>query len=104
VPENWGPNFGEESWGCRLAVATETVNQWQKGAEATEAIADIKLAIIEKQDFVFIERMGGSMRCFSFSALMSNDYWVAISLRQLPSLGCRKCSVSLLGFASEVEL
>jgi hypothetical protein len=57
VPENWGPNFGEESWGCRLAVATETVNQWQKGAEATEAIADIKLAIIEKQDFVFIERM-----------------------------------------------
>jgi len=77
VPGAWGPNFGVQwhhheaiYWGCRLGVPTESVESWQQVAGVTGMIQNILPATIEKQEFVFIEEMQGSMHCYSVSALM----------------------------------
>jgi hypothetical protein len=77
VPRDWGPNFGAKwhhheaiYWGCRLGVPIENVETWQQVADVTGMIQDVLPATIEKQEFVFIEVMEGSMHCYSVTALM----------------------------------
>lgn len=75
-PSTWKPGSVEEMhtqeasyWGCRMGVSPETVRQWQKASGAPDRIANIEIGAVDGHEFVFIERMGGTMRCFSFSAL-----------------------------------
>lgn len=75
-PRTWKAGSIEEMrtqeasyWACRMGVPTETVRQWQQASNAPDRIDRIKIGIVDKQELVFIQRMGGTMRCFSFSAL-----------------------------------
>ncbi len=75
-PRNWkGGSIeemrGEEAayWGCRMGVPAETVKQWQQASDAPDRIDGIRIGAVDKQELVFIRRMGGTMRCCSFSAL-----------------------------------
>jgi hypothetical protein len=79
-PRTWKGGSIEESrtqeaayWGCRMSVPTETVKQWQGASNALDRIDRIKIGTVGKQQLVFIQRMGGTMRCFSFSALKKSD-------------------------------
>ncbi len=56
-------------WGCRMAVPSETIKQWQQASDELDPITAIKIRTVNKQELVFVERMGGTMRCFRFSAL-----------------------------------
>ena len=56
-------------WGCRMELPTETIKQWQRASDAPDPIDRIKIINMDKQELVYIQRMGGTMRCFSFSAL-----------------------------------
>jgi hypothetical protein len=58
-------------WGCRMGLPTATIKQWQQASDEPDPISEIKLFTMNKQEFVFIERMGGTMRCRSFTALMN---------------------------------
>ena len=63
-------------WGCRMDVPGETVMEWQQASNGADRIERIKIGSVEKQELVLIQRMGGTMRCFSFSALKNtSDGW-----------------------------
>jgi hypothetical protein len=76
LPRNWGPNFGVQwrqheatYWGCRLGVPGESIKEWRNIADVSGAIQNILIEEMDKEEFVFIEQVEGSLRCFSFSAL-----------------------------------
>jgi hypothetical protein len=76
VPRDWGPNFGQEwrhheaiFWGCRLALPTATVENWQRIGNLTGSIEDLVPTIVEEQELILIEQLEGSMHCYSFMAL-----------------------------------
>lgn len=82
-PRTWKASSVEEMrfqeavyWGCRMDVPAETVMEWQQASNGADRIERIKIGSIEKQELVLIQRMGGTMRCFSFSALRdTRDGW-----------------------------
>lgn len=76
VPRDWGSNFGEEwhqheavYWGCRLGAPPEAVKEWRETAQITGMIQNVVRGAIDKQDFIFLEQVEGTMRCYSFYAL-----------------------------------
>ena len=56
-------------WGCRMGLSTATIKEWQQASNEPDPISGIKIFSINKQEVIFIERMGGTMRCRSFTAL-----------------------------------
>jgi hypothetical protein len=84
-PRTWKGSREEMSfqeavyWACRMDVPAETVMEWQQASNAGDRIERIKIGSVEKQELVFIQRMGGTMRCFSFSALRdTRDGWTKV--------------------------
>jgi len=87
---NWGLTLGKVQreemrfqeavyWGCRMDVPGETVMEWQQASNGADRIERIKIGSVEKQELVLIQRMGGTMRCFSFSALRdTRDGWTKV--------------------------
>jgi hypothetical protein len=61
----------EESayWGCRMGLPTATIKQWQQASDEPDPIRGIRILRMNEQELVFIERMGGTMRCRSLTAL-----------------------------------
>jgi len=79
-PRTWkGASFEERReeedtyWACRVHVPTETIKLWEQASEALDPIASIEIRHLQKQQMVFIERMGGTMHCFSFAALQKTS-------------------------------
>lgn len=75
-PRTWkGTSFEERReqedayWACRVHMPTATIKLWEQASDALDSIASIEIRDIQKQQIVFIERMGGTMHCFSFTAL-----------------------------------
>lgn len=75
-PRTWkGTSFEERReqedayWACRVHMPTATIKLWEQASDALDPIASIEIRDIQKQQIVFIERMGGTMHCFSFTAL-----------------------------------
>jgi TonB family protein len=63
-------------WACKMDVSAETVMEWQQASHSADRIERIKIGSVEKQELALIERIGGSMRCFTFSALKdTSDGW-----------------------------
>jgi len=52
-----------------MGLPAATIKQWQQASDEPDPILEIKLFAMNGQEFVFIERMGGTMRCRSFTAL-----------------------------------
>jgi len=85
-------------WGCRMNVPTDTVKQWQQASDEPDRIDRMKIGTVGRQELVFIRRMGGTMRCFSFSVLRKNrqgweqvweDYGEEFCMMKCPAIEMR---------------
>jgi hypothetical protein len=79
-PRTWkGASFEERReeedayWACRVRVPTATIKLWEQATDSLDPIAGIEIRDIQKQYIVFIERVGGTMHCFSFAALQKTS-------------------------------
>jgi uncharacterized protein (DUF736 family) len=75
-PRTWkGASFEERReekdayWACKLDVPIATVKLWEQASNSLDPIAGIKIRDVQERQIVFMERMGGTMHCFSFTAL-----------------------------------
>jgi hypothetical protein len=79
-PRAWkGTSFEERReeedayWACRTRVPITTIRLWEKASDSVDPIAGIESQDMQDHQIVFIERVGGTMRCFSFAALQKTS-------------------------------